>query len=61
MAVVMDGDPTGPDVNGDPSRLRHAIEALIRNAIQYSPHGGTLRVTVGKVGGEALIVFQDEG
>jgi two-component system sensor histidine kinase CreC len=53
-------------VSGDRFSLRVALDNLLRNAIRFSPEGGTLEVRLedgGGVGGgnELEIVFEDEG
>ncbi len=48
-------------VEGDPGRLSQGIEELLRNAIEASPRGGTVRVRVRKRAGAAVIEVEDEG
>jgi signal transduction histidine kinase/CheY-like chemotaxis protein len=48
-------------VHGDVERLREAVDNLVSNAVKYSPIGGRIEVSVGRVDGEALIRVQDDG
>jgi signal transduction histidine kinase/ActR/RegA family two-component response regulator len=48
-------------VMGDPVRLEQVLCNLIQNAIKYTPRGGTLRVSVGTEGNEAVVRVRDTG
>jgi signal transduction histidine kinase len=45
----------------DPDQLRQAVDNLLRNAVEASPEGGTVRITARLEGGEAVIEVRDEG
>ena len=47
--------PKLPDIAGDRRRLTEVLENLLHNAIQYTPEGGGILVTVSP--GEAEVVF----
>jgi two-component system, OmpR family, sensor histidine kinase BaeS len=51
----------GVEVDGDPERLRQALDNLIANALGHSPADGTVTVTVTQIGGYAAVEVADEG
>jgi two-component system sensor histidine kinase ChvG len=48
-------------VMGKPDRLARAINAIIDNAVSFSPPGGLVEVAVARVGDEVRIRIDDEG
>jgi CheY-like chemotaxis protein/two-component sensor histidine kinase len=48
-------------VQADPTRLEQIIANLLMNAIKYTPAGGSVSVSVGKVGGDAVLRVADNG
>ncbi len=50
-------------VNGDAEQIRTAVTKLVENAVQYSPQGGCVSVSVGrdKTGANAVIRVIDQG
>jgi two-component system sensor histidine kinase CpxA len=48
-------------VQGDAELLRRAIDNVVRNAIRYSPPGGTVHVTVERNGASVQISVRDQG
>jgi CheY-like chemotaxis protein len=48
-------------VEGDPVRLEQVVCNLIQNAIKYTPRGGTLSITAGVEGDEAVVRVRDTG
>lgn len=48
-------------VEADALRLEQVVGNLVSNAIKYSPHGGTVRVTVAARGDRALVEVADRG
>lgn len=59
VAVTVDPEPA--DLVGDATRLRQLVVILVDNAIRHSPAGGTVRVSVRRSGGEAVLSVDDEG
>ncbi len=43
---IVTSTPRDCIVNGDSDMLRHALENIVRNAIRYSPAGGTVEINV---------------
>ncbi|OAI51095.1 hypothetical protein AYO46_01950 [Betaproteobacteria bacterium SCGC AG-212-J23] len=48
-------------VQADPTRLEQIIANLLMNAVKYTPAGGSIRITVGKQGGDAVLEVADNG
>lgn len=48
-------------VRADARRLRRAIDALLQNACDFSPHGGMLRVSLQRDGDDAVLAITDPG
>ncbi len=48
-------------VNLDPNRITQVITNLVANAMNYTPPGGTITVSVAQEGEEAIIRVQDTG
>ena len=45
----------------DPDKLRQVLDQLVSNAVKYSPAGGTVVVTVRRIGGTVEVAVIDEG
>jgi PAS domain S-box-containing protein len=48
-------------LNADAGRLAQVISNLLTNAAKYTPDGGTIRLTVSRHDGQALIAVSDNG
>jgi two-component system sensor histidine kinase ChvG len=48
-------------VMGKPDRLARALNAILDNAVSFSPPDGLIEIAVGRVGNEVLIRIEDEG
>jgi PAS domain S-box-containing protein len=52
----------GPwDVLADRQRLEHVLDSLLTNATRYSPQGGTIRITLTRVGDVLELSVSDPG
>jgi two-component system OmpR family sensor kinase len=48
-------------VNGDRDRLKQVLLNLVANAIQYTPQGGDVFLSMGKVAEQARLIIRDTG
>jgi len=48
-------------VAGDAMALRRALLNLVENALNYTPAGGTVELSLGREGGDAVIAVRDTG
>jgi len=48
-------------VSGDAAHLERAVRNVVKNAVEVSPHGGTVTVRVAAENGQALVSVADEG
>ncbi|MGB8214846.1 MAG: HAMP domain-containing sensor histidine kinase [Anaerolineales bacterium] len=48
-------------INGDRDRLKQVLINLISNAIKYTPKGGDVYLSLGKVGDNARLIVRDTG
>jgi signal transduction histidine kinase/ActR/RegA family two-component response regulator len=54
-------DPVAGPVSGDPNRLQQVIWNLLSNAIKFTPRGGTVMVSMERVGSHVEIGVTDTG
>ncbi|MDP9344170.1 MAG: ATP-binding protein [Actinomycetota bacterium] len=59
VVVEHDGPPVA--VRADPLRLGHAIRNVVENAIEFSPPGGTVRITTSVSGTAGFLTVEDDG
>jgi two-component system sensor histidine kinase BaeS len=60
-ALVVSAAEGGLELDGDPGRLRQALDNLIANALGHSPAGCTVSVTAQRKGAAIVIAVADEG
>ncbi|MCH8011561.1 MAG: HAMP domain-containing protein [Candidatus Marinimicrobia bacterium] len=61
VKVVLEFDPSFPEVAVDTEQLRRAFGNLIKNADEAMPEGGTLTITAKTVNGFVELQFRDTG
>jgi signal transduction histidine kinase len=61
LHVSVDTGQTALWVDSDPTRLRDAVQALVDNAIRFTPDGGTVRVSARTEQNQVLIAVEDTG
>lgn len=48
-------------VNGDRDRLKQVLLNLVANAIQYTPHGGEVFLSLSRIGDQVRLIVRDTG
>ena len=61
IVLNLDIEEGVPTVNGDCSRITQCLNNLLNNALQYTPKGGEIRISLEEQGGVALISVIDNG
>ena len=61
LRVDMWLESPGPVVSGDPDRLRQVIWNLLANAVKFTPAGGRVEVTAGRVRSQVELRVSDTG
>jgi CheY-like chemotaxis protein/two-component sensor histidine kinase len=57
--VTCEGPPVW--VNADETRIEQIVTNLVGNAVKFTPPGGTVAVTVGREGHDAVLTVKDSG
>jgi two-component system sensor histidine kinase CreC len=60
LAVTLDTTDT-PAMHGDPLLIRQAIDNLFRNAMDFSPPGGSIELAIYPEGRHSVIDISDQG
>jgi len=61
IVLNLDIEEGVPTVNGDCSRITQCLNNLLNNALQYTPKGGEIRISLEEQDGVALISVIDNG
>jgi len=61
VTLAFEGAPRVYQVQGYDSRLGQVVNNLVDNARSFSPAGGEVRVTCGRIGEEIVITVEDDG
>ena len=59
--IVLDSETDRLDGEWDCDRLGQVVSNLVRNAVNYSPEGGEIRVTLAAADGRARVSVTDQG
>jgi two-component system phosphate regulon sensor histidine kinase PhoR len=61
LILEADSGESLPPVRGDANRLRQVLQNLLDNAVQYTPCGGRIDVSLARTGGDVVITVADTG
>ena len=61
VRLLMETADAPLQVHVDPSRVRQALSNLVYNALQHTPHGGSVHLGGRRDGAEVLLVVADDG
>jgi len=61
VSLVCSMDEDFPNFSFDPSRIKQVMNNLLSNAIKFTPKGGSIKVTTGKLNGNIEISVIDTG
>lgn len=61
LRFELTGDPDDVWVTADPHRIDQVLNNLLLNAIQFSPNGKKVEVSIERGGGNAVVSVRDEG
>jgi GAF domain-containing protein len=61
MALSLEASRDLPPVLGDSERVRQILSNLVNNAFNYTPHNGTILVSIRREDGELRVDVQDNG
>ncbi len=61
ISVISNLDPLAGQITGDPDRLQQVVWNLLSNAIKFTPHGGSVEITLKRADPHIAIVVRDTG
>jgi signal transduction histidine kinase len=61
IALRFEAAPSFPDLPIDGARMERAITNLVRNALEHTPAGGSVSVSVARRGDQAVVLVADNG
>lgn len=61
VVITLNTPEPAPAVFCDPDQIRHLADVLIRNALEVSPAGATVRVATRRHAGKLIVRVEDEG
>jgi PAS domain S-box-containing protein len=59
--LVLDLDPSLPDVQADPAQISQAVQNLVRNSVEAMPSGGTVTITTALEDDHVVLHIRDTG
>ncbi len=61
IAIAIELDRAGARMKGDPDRLQQIVWNLVNNAIKFTPRGGSIRISLMRVGTSIELAIADTG
>lgn len=61
ITLRLDLPPTSPIINGDATRLAQVVNNLVNNALNHTPRGGDVRVSMRREGQHVCLSVEDTG
>ena len=61
IAMLVQADPSLPQIEGDADKLRQALTSILHNAVKFTPAGGEVRIGAHGYAGGVLIRVEDTG
>src|SRR5262245_225091 len=61
ISVISTLDPLAGQITGDPDRLQQVVWNLLSNAIKFTPHGGSVEITLNRADPHIAIVVRYNG